>query len=40
MSSTKTTRLQVVSADVEADLDMPELGNDGVYHIMDERQYK
>jgi hypothetical protein len=40
LSSTKTTRLQVVSADVEADLDMPELGNDGVYHIMDERQYK
>ncbi|KAG7354865.1 cyclic nucleotide-binding protein [Nitzschia inconspicua] len=35
-----STHLQVASADVEADLDMPELGNDGIHHIMDERQYK
>jgi hypothetical protein len=29
-----------VATDIAAELDMPELGNDGVYHIMDERQYK
>jgi hypothetical protein len=39
-TSSKLTQLQVAAADVEADLEMPELGNDGVYHILDERQYK
>mmetsp|Transcript_7686 Transcript_7686/g.13535 ORF Transcript_7686/g.13535 Transcript_7686/m.13535 type:complete len:691 (-) Transcript_7686:126-2198(-) len=34
------TQLQVASADVEADVDMPELGSDGIYHVMDERQHK
>ena len=36
---TATTKLHVAT-DISTSLDMPELGNDGVYHIMDERQYK
>jgi hypothetical protein len=40
IAASKVTQLQVAAADVEADIDMPELGNDGVYHILDERQYK
>ena len=33
-------RLNVAMTDIQADLDMPELGNDGIYHIMDESQHK
>jgi hypothetical protein len=29
-----------VAADVEYDIDMPPMGNNGVYNVMDERQYK
>ena len=39
-SSSSSTSLAVTSSPTDVDVDMPELGKEGVYHIMDERQYK